>query len=201
MTDNHLMIFVKNPVPGKAKTRLAASVGDQKAIDIYKFLLSYTAYIATEVESTRTVFYSSHIEKNDMFSSSQFQKDIQSDGDLGDKMNVAFEGAFHQGYQKNVIIGSDCYELNHEIIKGAFRMLDEKDFVIGPAVDGGYYLLGMKQKEPAIFQNKHWSSSRLYADTLIDFEALGYSYHELPTLSDIDYIEDLPAEIKSKFNV
>ncbi len=201
MTDNHLMIFVKNPVPGKAKTRLAASIGDQKALDIYKFLLSYTAYIASEVESTRTVYYSSYIEKNDMFSPNQFHKSIQSDGDLGVKMNEAFDYSFHQGYSKNVIIGSDCYELNHDIIKGAFQMLDEKDFVIGPAADGGYYLLGMKQKEPAIFQNKHWSSSRLYADTLIDFEAFGYSYHELPTLSDIDYIEDLPVEIKTKFNV
>ena len=183
MTDNHLMIFVKNPVPGKAKTRLAASIGEQKAIDIYKFLLSYTAYIATEVESTRTVFYSSHIEDDDMFSPTQFKKTIQSEGDLGNKMNEAFDIAFHQGFHKNVIIGSDCYELNHDIIQGAFQMLDEKDFVIGPAADGGYYLLGMRQKEPAIFQNKHWSSSRLYDDTLIDFEALGYSYHELPTLT------------------
>jgi len=79
--------------------------------------------------------------------------------------------------------------------------LEENNFAIGPAKDGGYYLLGMQQIESAVFRNKKWSQERVYHDTLIDLEVLNYSYAELPVLSDIDYLEDLPHDIRDKFGV
>lgn len=196
-----LMIFAKNPVLGTAKTRLAASIGDQKALEVYHFLLEHTSKISQPLHVDKQVFYSKHIESEDVFSSSIFSKTVQIQGDLGQKMYAAFQESFQQGYQKVVIIGSDCYELNTAILEQAFVALEQHDFVIGPAQDGGYYLLGMRQLEHAIFQNKQWSQERLYHDTIIDLEVLGYSYQELPMLSDVDYLEDLPEEVRVKFQV
>ncbi|BDS12695.1 TIGR04282 family arsenosugar biosynthesis glycosyltransferase [Aureispira anguillae] len=196
-----LMVFAKNPVLGTAKTRLAASVGDQKALEIYKFLLEYTAQITSKVNCERRVFYSTHTDLDDEFSNDLFSKTVQIQGDLGQKMYAAFEQMFKEGYQQVIIIGSDCYELSTEIISQAFEALDQHNFVIGPANDGGYYLLGMRQLESVIFNHKKWSQERLYHDTLIDLEALGYSYAELPMLSDVDYLEDLPEDVRMKFEI
>lgn len=196
-----LMVYAKNPVLGTAKTRLAASVGNEKALEIYKFLLQHTATITTNSNCDRRVFYSNYTESGDMFSDQDFSKTIQIEGDLGQKMYAGFEQSFQEGYQRVVIIGSDCYELSTEIIERAFDALNKHDFVIGPAKDGGYYLLGMRQLESAVFRNKKWSQERLYHDTIIDLEVLGYSYVELPLLSDVDYLEDLPEEVRNKFGV
>jgi len=199
--DNLLMVFAKNPVLGTAKTRLAASVGDEKALEVYKFLLQYTAYIAAETEADRRVFYTSHADYEDMFPNESFSKTVQVQGDLGERMYAAFQEAFKEGYQRVIIMGSDCYELNPEILETAFSALEDHNFVIGPAKDGGYYLLGMRQLESAVFRNKRWSQERLYHDTIIDLEVLSYSYFELPLLSDVDYLEDLPEEVRKKFNI
>ena len=201
MNDSLLMTFVKNPILGTAKTRLAASVGDEKALEIYKFLLQYTAYISSGVTVDRQILYSTKVEENDMFDNNKFEKTVQIQGGLGKKMEAAFSDAFANGYKKVVIIGSDCYQLNEAILNEAFYTLDKNDFVLGPAYDGGYYLMGMRKKETAVFQNKKWSSERVYTDTLIDLEVLRYSYHELPKLSDIDYLEDLPEELRLRFGV
>lgn len=199
--DNLLMVFAKNPVLGTAKTRLAASVGDEKALEVYKFLLQYTAYIAAETEADRRVFYTSHADYDDMFPNESFSKTVQVQGDLGERMYAAFQEAFKEGYQRVIIMGSDCYELNHQILENAFTALEDHNFVIGPAKDGGYYLLGMRQLESAVFRNKRWSQERLYHDTIIDLEVLSYSYAEMPLLSDVDYLEDLPEEVRKKFDI
>jgi rSAM/selenodomain-associated transferase 1 len=196
-----LMVFAKNPVLGTAKTRLAASVGDTKALEIYNFLLQHTASLAAASDSDKRVFYSSYTESGDVFSEEQFSKTLQIQGDLGQKMSAGFQVAFDDNYDRVVIIGSDCYELSTEILNQAFEALLENDFVIGPAKDGGYYLLGMRQLEPAIFQNKTWSHEGLYKATVADFKALNYSFAELPMLSDVDYLEDLPQEVRDKFGV
>lgn len=201
MKDRLLLIFVKNPVLGTAKTRLAASIGDQKALDIYNFLLQYTATLTQKVETKRRVLYSTEVEASDLFDSAHFQKGIQEKGTLGEKMQAAFAQAFEEGYKRVLIIGSDCYELHPSIVEAAFEALEKQSFTIGPAKDGGYYLLGMRQLESAVFQHKKWSTARVYQDTIIDLEVLGYPYEVLPTLSDIDYLEDLPQELKIQFGV
>lgn len=196
-----LMVFAKNPVLGTAKTRLAASVGDEKALEIYQFLLQYTANIAAATDSDKGVFYSDNITSGDVFSEEDFNKTLQIQGNLGQKMYAGFQTAFANNYERVIIIGSDCYELSTAIINQAFEALLSNNFVIGPAKDGGYYLLGMRQLEPAIFQNKTWSHESLYQATLADFKALNYSFVELPLLSDVDYLEDLPQEVRTKFGV
>lgn len=200
-SDNLLMVFVKNPILGAAKTRLAASIGAEKTLEIYTFLLQYTSYLAGEIDCDRRIYYSNQIDNNDMFPNQLFSKTVQQDGDLGDKMFAAFQEAFQEKYKRVVIIGSDCYELSAEIIEDAFAALNQADFVIGPAVDGGYYLLGMRTLERSIFKNKKWSTARVYLDTVVDLEALNYPYAELPTLNDIDYLEDMSEELRTKFGV
>ncbi|MEM9991254.1 MAG: TIGR04282 family arsenosugar biosynthesis glycosyltransferase [Bacteroidota bacterium] len=187
--ENALLIFIKNPELGKAKTRLAATVGDERALAIYKELLRHTRHIAEATEATRLLFYSKFINDEDDWQGRHFQKHLQADGDLGKKMQTAFELALGQ-HQKAVIIGSDCASLNAEIVAQAFQKLEEVPFVIGPATDGGYYLLGMHQFTPSLFENIPWSTSQVLPKTIQKIAALQQDYFLLPTLSDIDYETD-----------
>ena len=97
--DSLLLIFVKNPILGKTKTRLAAEIGDEKALEIYTHLLHHTASISSMAKSDRQVHYSEYIAKKDMFDEKKFLKTIQCHGDLGLRMQNAFEHAFTQGYK------------------------------------------------------------------------------------------------------
>ena len=111
-------------------------------------------------------------------------------------MATAFKELFDLNYDSVCIIGSDCYELNSEIIEEAFQKLEKNDAVIGPTFDGGYYLLGMKALHPEIFQNKNWSTETVYSDTITDFKKLSLTYSNLVKLSDIDEEKDLPQHWK-----
>lgn len=187
---NHLLIFIKNPIKGKAKTRLAATVGDDEALRIYLELLKHTRHIATEVDAHRNLFYSHFIDNSDEWDNSDFDKQIQIEGDLGEKMAVGFRAAFEKGATKAVIVGSDCASLTKEIVDAAFAKLETHDFVIGPAEDGGYYLIGMTVFTPEIFQNITWSTEQVLPQTIEIITNKNKSYAFLPTLSDIDYEED-----------
>ena len=191
MNENLLIVLVRNPELGRVKTRLAATVGNENALEIYKKLLEHTATLTAGVKSDKWVFYSDYIDEFDQFPASIFDKYIQSGDSLGDRMTNAIRTGFDQGYHKVTIIGSDCYELTEEIITNAFNALEEKDFTIGPAKDGGYYLLGMNSFHPQLFQNKEWSQENVFLDTMLDVKELNSTCHILPTLSDVDYKEDL----------
>ena len=162
---NHLIIFVKNPVLGTVKTRLAKSIGDEKALIVYMDLMQKCQEEALKVECKRHLFYSKNISENDSWSSKNFEKEIQSEGDLGDKITTAFQHVF-QEKGKVLIIGSDCYDLSAEIIREAFQHLDNNDVVIGPANDGGYYLLGMNVFHPELFYNITWSTEKVLKETI-----------------------------------
>src|SRR5690606_15820825 len=150
METNHLLIiFTKNPIPGKCKTRLAKSIGNEPAAEIYKILLNHTALVTQPLNLVKEVHYSDYIEPNDMFDDS-FVKFVQQGNDLGEKMEYAFEKAFQKGYQKVIIIGSDLIDLSTDDLIHAFNELNKYDYVLGPGEDGGYYLLGMKQHTPAL---------------------------------------------------
>lgn len=192
-----LMLFVRNPVQGKVKTRLAASVGPEKALEIYLQLLRHTRDVTRELPVQKLVYYSDTVDKNDLWPNEQYQKRVQPSGDLGEKMEAAFAAAFAEGYTAVVIIGSDCLQLTSDIILKAYHELEQQDVVIGPALDGGYYLLGMKQLHPELFRNKHWSTAHVFPDTLRDVEHLHLSYALLPRLSDVDYVEDLDKRLLS----
>lgn len=190
MKENHLIIFVKNPVLGKVKTRLADGIGDEKALEIYLQLLELTRKVAEQVNCTRHVFYSDEIE-NDAWDSDKFNKHVQEGHDLGERMTNAFEKVFALGAKQAVIIGSDCPQLTAEIVNDSFEILSEKDLAIGPAKDGGYYLLGMKKVYPFLFEKKQWSTDTVFEDTVVDLMENRLSYGRLETLSDLDNIYDL----------
>ena len=184
-----LIIFIKNPKLGKVKTRLAVTVGDEKALSIYKKLLDFTQKLAISLSCERMLFYSDEIEINDNWSNVFFKKNKQHGNDLGERMKNAFQKALLTS-KKAVIIGSDCAELTKKILENAFDSLEKNDFVIGPAEDGGYYLIGMNYFEPSVFKNINWSTAEVLPKTLEKIAHLEKKVVLLPTLSDTDNEED-----------
>jgi len=186
---NLLIIFVKNLVLGKVKSRLAEAIGEEKALSVYKYLCGYTREVTQNIQCQKKVFYSDYIENQDIWENSLYEKTIQIGGDLGERMLNAFNACINKGYHKIVLIGSDNVEINEEIIESAFDHLEENDLVFGPAEDGGYYLLGMKKMKKQLFSNKQWSCSSVLKDSLADCKS--EKLYLLPTLNDVDTQEDL----------
>ncbi len=181
-----IIIFVRKPELGKVKTRLAASLGNEKALEIYQELLLHTCQICEQVEVDKFVYYHEKIEQNDLWDADGFNKKLQTNAELGEKMKLAFKEIFDTGYKKVVIIGSDCLQLTDGHIMEALSLLDKNDTVIGPAKDGGYYLLGMKMLHPYLFENKTWSTSTVFNETKADAERYQLNMAVLPVLTDVD---------------
>lgn len=186
-----LIIFVKNPKLGRAKTRLAATIGMEAALEAYRRLLQRTKAVTEELEVDKVVYYDQFVDREDLWVNQIYDKDIQIEGDLGEKMLSAFEDSFDKGYQQVCIIGSDCYDLDTETLQEAFNSLEQKDAVIGPSKDGGYYLLGLSKPCSAVFENKNWSTETVRTETEQDFVRLNMSYSLLKELNDVDVESDL----------
>ncbi len=186
---NLLLILIRNPELGKCKTRLAAQVGDQAALDIYKFLLAHTLEVTKDLKVDKRVLYSREVLEDDIWDSKIYQKRLQRGEDLGERMEQAFKEGFRDGYYNIAIIGSDLYDLTQENLETAFGRFDSHDFVVGPAQDGGYYLLGMKSMKEELFRNKAWSTDRVLSDTLGDLK--GETIALLPERNDVDLFEDI----------
>jgi len=186
---NLLLIFTRNPELGKCKTRLAATVGNENALEIYKFLLHHTVAITKDLKVAKQVYYSESICEQDIWNNDIYHKKEQQGSDLGLRMEKAFRDGFKEGFDKIIIIGSDMYDLSKTDIENAFLQLDEADFVIGPAEDGGYYLLGMKQLEAALFIDKKWGTATVLKDTLKN--VVHKKTRLLATRNDIDVYEDI----------
>lgn len=201
MNKRLLLIFAKQARKGKVKTRLARTIGDDKALAIYNFLLQHSAYETSKVKADRWVIYSPDIEEGDAFDARYFSKFKQSRGDLGQRMLQAFQDGFAAGYQQVILIGSDIYELQTAVIERAFGVLNEHDVVFGPARDGGYYLVGMHQPIPAIFLNKTWSHAQVLEEALSTLKQLNYSYALVDELNDIDEEKDLPIALRQQFGL
>ena len=184
-----LIIFVRNPELGKVKTRLAQTLGDQRALEIYLALLQHTRQIAERTEASRLLFYSHFIDVDDDWPNDFFEKSLQVQGDLGAKITAGFQKAFEEHAQV-LIIGSDCASLTTAIVEEGFEALNTHDFVLGPALDGGYYLLGMNSFTPSLFEDMPWSTDQVASLSLEKMKALGGRCHLLPALSDIDFAED-----------
>jgi len=183
------MIFTRNPELGKGKRRLAATVGDEKALEIYKFLLEHTRTITKNIYGIKQVWYSERVHENDDWDNLAFEKYAQKGADLGDRMKFAFEQAFKK-HESVIIIGSDMYDLTALEIDEAFKKLNDHDAVIGPAEDGGYYLLGFKNEIPdGIFENKDWGTSTVLENTLNDLKHV--NYFKLEERNDVDTEEDI----------
>jgi len=201
MKSELLMIFVRNPIIGTVKTRLASKIGNKLALKVYNELTRHTASICEKIKTKKKVYYSKEIIFNDSWSGLVFQKQLQCEGDLGQRMKTAFDEAFDEGYKKVIIIGSDVYSLSELIIQQAFHELNYHDVVIGPALDGGYYLLGLKMNYPQIFNNKNWGTKSVLKETLNDLKSKSIFF--LNPQNDIDDYDDLLKEtyLLKKLNI
>lgn len=187
---NHLIIFIKNPVLGTVKTRLAKTIGDEAALKVYKDLMHKCQLESLSTHTKRHLYYSRQIIEKDGWSSSDFEKKLQAEGDLGVKISEAFKSVFLEG-DRVIVIGSDCYDLSAETIEHAFKELENVDLVIGPANDGGYYLLGTKRFYPSLFEEIQWSTETVLNETLKQANELNLTVSTLEELVDLDTLEDL----------
>jgi len=189
-SDRLLIILSKNPEAGMVKTRLANTIGDEKALEIYELLRHHTALVSGKVHAERMVFYSRFIPTFDLFLTENFSAWLQEGNDLGERMLHAIKSGFESGFHHVVLIGTDCYELSSAVLEDAFSALEQSDAVIGPATDGGFYLIGMKRVIPELFLHRQWSTSEVLKDTIAILQQLDTTYKLLVELSDIDTFDD-----------
>lgn len=200
MKDPALIIFQKKPELGKVKTRLAATIGQAKAMEAYQLLLQHTHKQVSLVQCDVFVYFEKEIDP-DFIRDRRYAAALQSRGDLGHKMKTALKEVFVQRYQKAIIIGSDCRDLDHEVLEEAIDQLSANDLVIGPAKDGGYYLIAMKELHDTLFENIPWSTAEVFIKTFTEANRLGLKTSLLPELSDVDVYEDLGDDLKNKLGL
>ncbi len=191
---NSIVIFVKYPTPGLVKTRLGAQVGHRLAADLYRLFINQTFGLAQKVAPDAIYVAYEPEERRDDFRKllpREFRHFPQAGRDLGQRMLNAFNYVLSQGNHKVLILGSDSPTLPVHIVKEAFGLLDASDLVLGPAEDGGYYLIGLKQVYREIFENIKWSSPEVLRNTLDRATHRGISYTLLPQWYDIDELKDL----------
>ena len=188
MSKELLIVFVKNIKLGKVKTRLAKSIGNEGAFEVYKHLVEITENATQKVKHEKHIYFSNVIIDEKWPNTPKF---IQKGADLGEKMQNAFEKGFSDGYKKIILIGSDLPDISATIIQKGFDQLNNSEIVFGPAEDGGYYLIGMNKMYKSIFENKKWSTKELLKTTLLELENNETKVSLLHKLNDIDTIDDL----------
>lgn len=186
-----LIIFVKNPILGEVKTRLAASIGENKALLVYQNLLQYTKGVTGDLNMTKFVYYHSHIDHADIWAEPHYIKRVQAPMDLGNRMKSAFQDVLDSGIELACLIGSDCPSLTQSHIESALTKLEIADVVLGPSMDGGYYLIGIKSVYNELFENIEWSTHEVLSATVARCKALGLTVQLLPQLGDVDVEDDL----------
>ena len=189
MNKRQLLVFTKNPQLGKVKTRLAKSIGEEKALFIFQKLIKKTAQTIGSISVHKSLYYSEFIENGDLWDTQVSEKKIQNGDTLGERMSNAFQDGFEKGFEQIVIIGTDLWDLESSDIDQAFKVLETNTAVIGPATDGGYYLLGLSQWMPEVFKNKIWGTASILNDTMDDFKERKVAL--LKPKNDVDYYEDL----------
>ena len=188
MSKELLIVFVKNIKLGKVKTRLAKSIGNEGAFEVYKHLVEITEKATQKVKHEKHIYFSDVIIDEKWPNTPKF---IQKGADLGEKMQNAFEKGFSDGYKKIILIGSDLPDISATIIQKGFYQLNNSEIVFGPAEDGGYYLVGMNKMYKSIFENKKWSTKELLKTTLLELDKNKTKVSLLHKLNDIDNLDDL----------
>ena len=190
MNKDLLILFIRNPVEGLVKTRLALETGSKVALAIYNELLSIVFKNAIPIDTDKAIYFSDNIDET-IDPGFYFKSHVQKGADLGERMSNAFMESFNKGYDKVVLIGSDCFELTPEVICEAFDKLQKTDCVIGPANDGGYYLIGLSKEISELFSGIIWGSSGVLNQTIHILDNKMISYSLLSALNDVDTIEDV----------
>jgi hypothetical protein len=188
--NNTLIIFVKNAREGEVKTRLSETIGTKRALLVYEKLLRLIHDTTLNLPYRKSVFYSDQIEQNDIWENDRFEKHLQQGADLGERMYVAMESSRKKGGSV-CLVGADIPDLSEYIIDKAFELLAIYDVVIGPAEDGGYYLIAMNKPIKEIFEDKPWGTGLVLKETIDALEKSKLAYGLLPVLNDIDTIEDI----------
>ncbi|MBI1185034.1 DUF2064 domain-containing protein [bacterium] len=195
--ENALVIFTKNPVKGKIKTRLAKDIGETMALKVYMQLLKHTREITQDLDfCEKKIFYNEFIPARDNWKEDDYDKYVQGEGDLATKMANAYKLMFDEGYSRVIIMSPDCPEMTGARLKQAFTLLGSKDFVIGPLKDGGYYLLGMKRYQPEVIEGMEFGQGNAFSQTIERIQKLGASYKELPETFDVDYEYEIPPKLR-----
>lgn len=182
-----LIILAKKPELGKCKTRLAQGIGEALAHVVYQKLLSNTLSIAQNPAWETHVFWKG---EGAYPLSAEFKVKEQVTGDLGLKMCRAFETTLSEN-DAAVMIGTDCPDLTSDLLHQAFKALENKDLVLGPSEDGGYYLIGMKRNMPFLFDNMEWSTPEVLENTVQRANKNTLNVVQLRSLNDIDTESDL----------
>lgn len=200
-----VLVFVRAPVRGTVKTRLAAALGDEAALRVYRRLAEHTLREAAALagDGVRLRVHHTPADAGDAVRAWLGGGPVylpQAEGDLGTRMEDAFARAFAEGEERVVIVGSDLPALSEDLLRRAFRLLDACPAVLGPARDGGYYLLGLARPVAGIFAGIAWSTGEVLAATLARFRAAGIEPALLETLADVDEAEDLPAGWRNEEN-
>ncbi|NNC45702.1 MAG: glycosyltransferase [Winogradskyella sp.] len=188
MTKSLLIVFVKNITLGTVKTRLAHTIGDFGAYEVYKELVSLTEQTSNSVSCDKQVYFSTAIEDSLWPNAKKY---LQKGDDLGERMYNAFKNGFDSGYERIVLIGSDLADLAEEDISKGLEQLQNNEVVFGPADDGGYYLIGLSSLRQDIFINKPWSQSYLLQETLSQLSKAKANVALLDYKNDIDTYNDL----------
>lgn len=192
MEENVVIIFAKEPMPGKVKTRLARSIGNELAVKLYELFLRKTLTILENLDYCTAQLFKTRDSAEDYFQGISKTEIFEQEGaDFGERMKNAFTQVFAAGAERAVIIGTDCPEVDNVLLKKAFVELLKKEVVIGPATDGGYYLLGLKKEHPYLFENMAWSTVDILIKTEKKLNEKNITYTKLDLLSDIDTRQDL----------
>ncbi|MFB8790959.1 MAG: TIGR04282 family arsenosugar biosynthesis glycosyltransferase [Potamolinea sp.] len=191
-----LIIFTRYPEPGKTKTRLIPALGKEGAAILQRQMTEQKLAQAKKLQTYSPLSLEIHFSSgNEQLMQEWLGSNIiykrQSEGDIGCRMASAFHESFQTGIKQVVLIGTDCPELDTKLMNQAFEALIQHDLVLGPARDGGYYLIGLNQFIPELFTGITWSTAEVLSQTLSIAEKLELAIAFLPTLSDVDRPEDL----------
>jgi len=192
----HLIIFTRYPEPGKTKTRLIPALGEVGAANLQQQMTEYTIFQVKELQKITTVsvevrFTGGDLEKMQNWLGNDLRYQLQGEGDLGTRMKRSLINTFSQAAEKVIIIGTDCPDLNPQILTTAFEQLNVFNLVLGPALDGGYYLIGLQQPIAKLFANIPWGTAQVFSKTVEIAQKLNLSIGYLQPLADIDCPKDL----------
>jgi rSAM/selenodomain-associated transferase 1 len=176
---------------GKVKTRLASAIGNVDALRVHEALVKETIAKIKPCDCDKVVYFSDEHDATGIFSTVGFRQEIQYGVNLGERMKHAFAKEFSNGYSSIVIIGTDCPEMDHMSISLAFEQLEVKDVVLGPAHDGGYYLMGLSALHTQLFEDIPWSTSAVFKYTVDRVSGLSLSLGLTAKKQDIDTLDDL----------
>lgn len=192
-----LIVFTRYPIPGKTKTRLIPALGAAGAADLHRQMTEHTLAQVRQLRADGVaieIHYAGATAERELadWLGADLVYRSQGDGDLGERMALSIETALQAGYDRVIIIGTDCPGLTADILQLAFEQLSDRDLVLGPAIDGGYYLIGLRRFMPELFVGISWGTSAVRQQTIEIAIELDLSMGNLPLLADIDRPEDLP---------